>query len=281
MFTFKDLQDEVLRRATRDQGGTQFDTAIKNIINTSLFRIARTAKWRQLRRTDTFETIVEYTTGSGGGTFTNGSKNVTIVGATFLTDNIQVGRRITLQGDSREFTIKTITGETTLTIDIDYNGTTISGTGTYAILAQEEYNLPVQSSHRVFLWHEQYGRPFQLGFITDQSFFGHGIHNTTQTIPTHYRMWGEDMVIEQLKDTSVITVSSSSSSDTNISIIVFGTVGGFPDTETIVTNSSDGTTTVAGNKSFTKVERVVKASSTVGRISAGLRSLSLLIAVST
>ena len=33
MMTFKDLQDEVKRRATMNEGGTQFNTAIKNIIN--------------------------------------------------------------------------------------------------------------------------------------------------------------------------------------------------------------------------------------------------------
>ena len=33
MFLFKDIQDEIKRRATRDQGGTQFDTGIKNVAN--------------------------------------------------------------------------------------------------------------------------------------------------------------------------------------------------------------------------------------------------------
>ena len=119
-FTYSDLQNEVKRRATRDQSGTDFDTAIKNIINTSLFRVCREAKWRQLRRTTYFETVTTYTEGSGGGTFTNDSKDVEIVGATFLTDNIQPGRRISLQGDSNVFTIRTITSETELTLDKVY-----------------------------------------------------------------------------------------------------------------------------------------------------------------
>ena len=49
-FTFKDIQDEVAFRATLNQGGTQFTTAIKNAINTSLFRLSREAYWRPLRR---------------------------------------------------------------------------------------------------------------------------------------------------------------------------------------------------------------------------------------
>jgi len=177
MFTYKNMQDEVKRRATKEEGGTQFDTAIKNIINTSLFRLAREGLWRQLRRKTTFDTITTYTTGSGGGTFTNGSKSVTIVGATLLTDDIAVGRRITLQGSNIEYTIKTITGETTLTIDVNFDGTTISGTGTYSILPQEEYNVPIQASHRMFLWHEQYGYPFMMTYITDQNFYGPACRN--------------------------------------------------------------------------------------------------------
>jgi len=266
MFTYKDLQDEVKRRATKEEGGTLFDTATKNIINTSLFRVAREGLWRQLRRKTTFDTITTYTTGSGGGTFTNGSKSITVVGATFLTDDIAIGRRIQLQGDSTDFTIKTITGETTLTIDINYTGTTISGTGTYSILPQEEYNVPIQSSHRLFMWHEQYGYPFMMSYIPDQDFYRHGISNTTTSIPELYRMWGEDWVVEQVKEPTVITVSSSVSADTSIAVTVFGVVSGSPDFEVINTNASDGTTSASGSKSFSSVERITKGASTTGRI---------------
>jgi hypothetical protein len=267
-FTYKDLQDEVKRRATIDQAGTQFEVAVKNIINTSLFRVSREGLWRQLRRKTTFDTVGTYTTGSGGGTFTNGSKSITMVGATFITDNIRIGRRIKLQGDSTEFVIKTITGETTLTIDQNYGGTTISGTGTYSILGQEEYNLPVQSNHRLFLWHEGFGSPQMLRYMTDQDFYRFGISNTSEQTATHYRMWGINMVDEQPTAASVISISSSSTSDTNIPVTVFGTVSGFPDSETITSNASDGTTAVAGLKSFSSVERIVKSSSSVGRITA-------------
>jgi len=277
--TYKDLQDEVKRRATREQGGTQFDTATKNIINTSLFRLAREALWRPLRRKSTFTTVTSYTTGSGGGTFTNGSKDVTMVGATFLTDDIQPGRRISLQGDNTTFTIETITGETTLTTNIAYTGATISGTGTYTIYPQEDYNVPIQSSHRLFLWHEQYGYPYMLSYISDQNFYGRGIFNTMVSIPQAYRMWGEDWVIEQVKEPSVMTVVSSESADQNIEITVFGTVAGYPDFEVIITDSSDGTTPVAGSKSFSQVERVVKASSSTGRLTASANSGNTTVAV--
>lgn len=271
-FTFNDLQNEVKRRATLNQSGTSFDTAVKNTINTSLLRIARDGLWRALRRKTTFDTVGTYTTGSGGGTFTNGSKSVTMTGATFLTDGIKIGQRITLQGDSTVFTIKTITGETTLTIDQNYGGTTISGTGTYSILGQEEYNLPIQTSHKVFLWHEAYGSPWPLIYVPSHEYYETGVSNTTENIPTHYRMWGEDMIQNQVLEASVVSVSSSDSDDTSKDIVVFGIVSGVPDSETITTNASNGTTAVAGSKSFSSVERIVKSASTDGRITATANS---------
>jgi hypothetical protein len=260
--TFSDLQIEVKRRAQKDSGGSTFDNAIKNLINTSLFRVSREALWRPLRRKTTFDTVTTYSTGSGAGTFTNASKNVTVTGATFITDGIKIGRRISLSGDSNVFTIRTITGETTLTIDQNYGGTTTS-VGEYSILAQEEYNLPIQAGHKVFLWHEQWGYPFQLQYVPDQEFIGSGILNTTESVPVAYRMWGENMVIGQPLQASVVTIVSSSTSDTTGSVTIFGVVSGYPDYETINLN---GTTSAAGNKSFTSIERVIKSSSTIGRV---------------
>lgn len=98
--TFSDLQQEVKRRAQKDSGGSTFDNAIKNIINTSLFRVNRDGLWRSMRRKSSFDTVTTYSTGTGAGTFTNGSKNVTVTGASFITAGIKIGQRISLQGDS-------------------------------------------------------------------------------------------------------------------------------------------------------------------------------------
>lgn len=277
--TFSELQAEVLRRATKSQSGTNYDTAVKNAINFSLKRISREAKWRQLRRSSSFSTVTKYTTGSGAGTFTNGSKNITVTGATFITDGIQPGRIINLQGDSTVFKVETITGETTLTLDQNYTGTTINGTGTYSIAAKEEYNLPIQSSHRMFIWHEQYGYPYTLNFITDHDFLSSGLNRDTTAIPTHYRMWGYDMTLAQPIEPSVVTINSSSSSDTSINITVFGTVSGYPDYEIISTNASDGTTNSSGSKLFSSIERITKGASTVGRITATTNSQNVTISV--
>lgn len=277
--TFSDLQQEVLRRSVRDSGGSQFNNAVKTVINTSLFRVGRDGLWRSMRRRSTFDTVTTYSTGTGAGTFTNGSKNVTVTGATFITDGIKVGRRVSLQGDSNIFTIRSITGETTFTIDRNYSGTTITGTGAYSILAQEEYNLPIQAGHKMFMWHEEWGYPYQLSYIPDQQFYGSGVDNTEESIPVGYRMWGEDMIISQPREASVVTIASSSSSDTNISVTVFGIVSGYPDFEVISTNSTNGTTSSSGSKSFSSVERVVKSSSSVGRISCTTNSGGVTISV--
>lgn len=271
--TFKDLQDEVKRRGTRDQAGTNFDTAVKNVINTSLKRVAREATWRSLRRKSTITTVEEYDEGTGAAAITNGSTELTVTGATFITDGVKIGRRIKL-GNSY-YTIDTITGETTLTIDRAYAGTTLTA-GSYTILPQEEYNLPIQSSHRIFLWHEEYGYPYLMHYTPDMSFYATGTHVTDQDIPTHYRMWGEDMVIEQLKEASVISMTSSSASDTAVDVTVFGVVSGYPDQETITVN---GTNSVSTTKSFTSVERIVKDNSTTGRLTLTANSGNTTVAV--
>jgi len=278
-YTYKDLQDRVKENGTRSEGGTTFNDQVNAAVNSSLFRISRDANWRSLRRTSTFDTITEYTTGSGGGTFTNDSKNITVTGATFLTDDIQIERRISLQGSTRRYKIAQVTGETTIVLDQVFDGTTISGTGTYSILAQAEYNLPIQSSHRVFLWHEEYSVPYLMRFITNQDLLKSSAFLNDQTIPTHYTMWGENWVIEQLKQPSVITISSSSSSDTNIQTTVFGNVSGFPDFEVITTNASNGTTSVVGSKTFQSVERYVSAASSLGRITATANSAGDTVAI--
>lgn len=261
-FTFSDLKAEVKRRATRDQGGTQFDIGIMNTINTSLWRVAREAKWRSLRRSTAFDTVTRYTTGTGAVAATNGSKSITVTGATFLTNGIRIGRYVTFSGSQKYFKIATITGETTLTINENYDGTTTT-TGTYAILGQEEYVLPIQCSHQMFLWHKAYGYPCALTYSPSHQFYSSGATDTDENIPIAYRMWGQDSTLDRLRAASVVTVVSSSASDTSIPITVFGVVSGYPDYEVINTN---GTTPAAGSKSFTSVERVVKSQSTAGRV---------------
>lgn len=277
-FTFLDLQTEVKARALLQESGTGYDTTIKNTLNTSLFRLARECPWRVLRRSTSFDTEIGYTTGTGAVAVTLNSKNVTVTGATFLTNNIQIGRRVALGGSTKVFHIATVTGETTFTVDVAFDGTT-STTQTYKIYGREEYNLPLQAGRIGLLWHEDYGYPYIMNYITDKDFYGSGITPATESTPMIWRQWGANSVLEQPLQASVMRVYSSDSSDVSKNITIYGQVSGYPDFETITTNASNGTTAVSGSKSFTTVERVVKDSTTAGRITVDCNSANTTVSV--
>lgn len=272
---FADLIAEVKRMSIRDQGGTEFDSEIKAGINESLLRIARETSWKPLRRIDTFDTKLKYTTGTGAVTVTNGSKNVSVVGATLITNGIEIGRRVTLGGSSKLYTIKTITGETTFTVDINYDGTS-SSTASYIIQPKEEYNLPVQCSQIGALWHEAFNYPYVMQYIPNLEFLQSSTTLFYTDIPRYYREWTTDMVIQQPNSSSVVTIVSSSVLDTSQTITVFGTVSSYPDQETINLN---GTYSAAGSKSFSSIERIVKSASTTGRITCTTNSAAVTVAV--
>lgn len=275
MLLFSDLVSEVKRMAIRDQGGTEFDNEIKAGINESLLRIARETAWKPLRRNDTFDTKTTYSTGTGAVTVTNGSKSFSVVGATFLTDQVEVGRRISLGGSNKRYTLKTITSETAGTVDINYDGTS-SAAQSYSILPKEEYTLPAQATQIACLWHEAFNYPYVMKYIPNLEFLQSSTTFFYSAIPIYYREWNIDMVLRQPNTASVVTVSSSSNSDTSQTVTIFGLVSGYPDQETINLN---GTTNAVGSKSFSVIDRVVKNASTVGRITCTTNSANVTIAV--
>lgn len=277
-FTFSDLQQEVLRRATKDQGGGSFTTGIKNVINTSMWRVAREARWRSLRRQTSFNTVAAYTTGTGAATVTDNSASFSVTGATFLTDGIRIGRFIKFSGSATYYKIATITGQTTGTLDQVFDGTS-STTATYSISGQEEYVLPIQIGHSCFFWHRAYGYPVKMEYIPSLTFYESGASDIMTNTPVGYRMWGMDATLEQPKSASIVTIASSSSSDTSIAVTVFGTVSGYPDYEIITTNGSNGTTSVAGAKSFSYIERIAKNQNTIGRITLTANSANTTVSV--
>lgn len=265
MATFSWLQSEIKRGAIRDQSGSTFTGGIKNVINRSIHRISREANWKPLRRKTTFDTVTSVTADNGSAT--NGSTTITRGAGSWITDGAAPGKRFTIGDSNTVYTIDNVASAGTMTLTANFDGTTSAGDDlTWVIYAQGEYNAPIQAGYNLFLWHEQYGatNPYLMNYVTDQSFYGSGVNHLSESIPTHYKMWGEDMVIAQPLAASTITIVSSSASDTNKEITIFGTVSGYPDYEVITTDSSDGTTGVTGSKSFTTVERVVRADSTSG-----------------
>lgn len=289
-FTFKNMQDEVLRMALRNQAGGQYTTAIQNAINLSMWTIARENKWRTLRRKASFNTVTTYFNGIAGGVTINamnalnyanstsswptgagpaacafGSNVFSVTGATFISDGIQVGRWIKFDGSVYYFKITSITSETSGTLNQVYDGPT-STTLSYAIMPQEDYTLPIQIGHSCFLWHRKYGMPKVMDYVPAFDFYKAGVLDILTNIPVTYRMWGVDAAIQQPIAASTMTIASSVSTDTNIAVTVFGTVNGYPDYEIITTNASNGTTAVSGSKSFTFIERIVKNQATTGLI---------------
>ena len=289
-FSFQDLQSEVARRATLNQSGNEFTVAIQNAINLSMWRIARSAKWRTLRRMVSFNTVTTYfngstsaltinamnainyanstvawPTGKGPASCATGSNVFSVTGATFISDGIKKGRWIKFDGSVYYFKIASITSETTGTLNQVYDGPTSTGLG-YAIMPQEEYTLPIQIGHSAFFWHRKYGMPKVMEYVPAFDFYKAGVLDILTNIPVAYRMWGMDAAIQQPISPSVMKIASSVSADTNIAVTVFGNVNGYPDYEIITTNASNGTTAVSGSKSFSFVERIVKNQSTTGLI---------------
>ena len=277
-FTFADIKQEITRRSIRNQGGTNFTAGIANMANTSMWTIARSAKWRSLRRQTAFNTVTTYSKGTGAAALTKGSNVFSVTGATFLTDDIRVGRYIKFDGSVIYFKIATITSETAGTLDQVWDGSNTTTAG-YAISPQEEYVLPIQIGHSAFLWHRKYGMPKIMKYIPAYDFYAAGVLDILTNIPVAYRMWGMDSNLEQVKAPSVLQISSSSSTDKSISLTVFGTVSGYPDYEVISTNGTDGTTAVNGSKSFSSVERIVKNQTTTGRITVTANSANVTVSV--
>lgn len=289
-FSFSDMQAETLRMALRNQGGGQYTIAIQNALNMSMWTIARENKWRSLRRKASFNTVstyfngvgptltinamsalsfanstVAWPTGQGPASCATGSNVFSVTGATFISDGIQVGRWIKFDGSVYYFKIASITSETSGTLNQVYDGPTSTGLG-YAIMPQEEYTLPIQIGHSCFLWHRKYGMPKVMDYIPAFDFYRAGVLDILTNIPVTYRMWGVDAAIQQPINPSVMTISSSVVTDTNIAVTVFGNVNGFPDYEIINTNGSVGTTPVNGLKKFSSIERIVKNQATLGLI---------------
>jgi hypothetical protein len=261
---FKYIQDEIKRRALKNQAGTEFDEEIKNVANASLKRVGREAKWRQLRRKTYFDTVTSYTSGTGYMAVTQSSSTFTLstTAGSFWTDKIEVGRKINFGTSSWNYTIRTLSTATSGTIDVLYRGTTSTAT-TYEIYPQEEYNLPVQVDHRCILWHEDYGYPFRMHYIPDQTFFDAGVNLTEKNTPTHYRMWGENSAMAQPTTATPLTITLSSTTDAAVEVTIAGKVAGYPRYEKVVV--STGTTSNTAYE-FESVEMTSKDSNTAGTI---------------
>jgi len=275
--SFQDLQEEVKRRATRNQSGTAYDNAVKSLINFSLLRIANEAPWRALRRNASFFTVSHVDTGTVS--VAVGSKNLTFVGIDLIASGVTIGRRMRFDdgGNSATlFTIAAVTSATTATLNLAYDGNASIVDGTYKIYGQENYNLPIQCSRSAVLYHEAYNYPYVMGYVTDREFLESGMSFNTEDKPVLYRMWGEDCVMSQPQTPSVVGLLSDNVGDTTVQVTVFGNVGGYPNQETITVN---GLTPVFGTKVFQNIDRIAKDSASLGLITITANSGNTTVAV--
>jgi hypothetical protein len=278
MMNLSDIRQEVERRANIENSQTAMDTPVERIINTSILRISKEVTFRTQKRSADIQLKTTYSTGSGACEATNGSTAVTITGATLLSDGVEVGRRIKIEGSGRYYKIAQITGETTLVLDQEFNGTT-SSTLTYAILPQSVYRLPYGCDGRFFLFHTIDGWKQPLRYLSSEEFeMSKTIDNSTGT-PDRYTLVSKDMSMSKLKSPSVVTVASSSASDTGRIITVRGIVAGYPDYEEITLNGSDATVSVSGSKSFSEIFSIAKNTSSSGRITLTANSGNTTVAV--
>ena len=249
---YLELQDQVLFRAGRDATPAQFRPKIKTMLNVASRNIRTEALWPDLKETERITTEADYTTGTIA--VTNNSDTVTGTSTLWVTNNIRIDRRIVLPNND-VLVIKSVDSETGITLVEKYGGATAS-TQTYTIVGREEYRTPLDFGWPAFLWHEAFGRPFVMNFARSDDFYRGQLSLGDSGTPRLWRMWGKTGVDRQPTSGSIMTISSSDSDDKSIAVRIEGIVSDVPDAETVTTNASDGTTTVDGAKSFTKVDRI-------------------------
>lgn len=87
--------------------------------------------------------------------------------------------------------------------------------------------------------------------------------------PEQFSKLGTARIEGQPSSASVVTIVSSSASDTTQKVRVNGTVSGVDDTELLTLN---GTSSVAGSKSFTALHSITRDNTTTGRVTATTNS---------
>lgn len=130
------------------------------------------------------------------------------------------------------------------------------------VASQEAYLLPR-------LVGEVYGlkssaSPYSMSVIREDDFDKYVPNPTSEGNPQFARLFEMVGVDEQPSSASIVTVVSSSTSDTTQKVLVKGLVGSYLDTEEL---SLNGTTAVNGAKSFSAIYAVTKSAETVGRVS--------------
>jgi len=108
--------------------------------------------------------------------------------------------------------------------------------------------------------------PIKLIYLPDELFYKFVPYPTATGNPFYYRLWEEEGVSTRLSEADTIDVVSSSAVDgSSFTVSVSGYVAGYRDSEVL---TLDGTTTVAGTKTFQadRPLRISKSGKTTGAI---------------
>ena len=111
----------------------------------------------------------------------------------------------------------------------------------------------------------QTASPVKLKYIPDELFYMYVPNPTATGNPRYYRLWEEFGVSTQLSSNDTISVVSSSTSDTStFKVTIRGLDANSLDVTEVLT--LNGTTTVTGSTTFSKILQVSKSGKTTGTI---------------
>lgn len=142
------------------------------------------------------------------------------------------------------------------------------------MLWPRQESLTTVANQQAYSLHQEYLRPYTFRNATRRVWLTEvptrnleldGIDFDVDTDTDHFALWGRSQVTAQPSSASVITIVSSSISDTTAAkaITVYGDTASGMQSETLTPN---GTTAVAGTVSFTQIISVTKGAAWVGTL---------------
>jgi len=124
--------------------------------------------------------------------------------------------------------------------------------------------MPIDFDSPLRVWHEEYTSEHIIHILIEQDFRRFDRNPDITQNPESCMFAPSRGVITQPSSASTITISSSATTaDNTQNITIFGLVSNLPDSETIALNNDS---TVTGNKSFSRIDKITKDASTTGRV---------------
>jgi len=226
---------------------------LKHYINRAIEDIFREFPY-MLYKEDYLQTVADYATGTV--TATNGAASVAGSGTVFT--SAMVGRKIRIDDNSRYYKIGAYVAGSQVTLDEDYEESTVSGVDFR--IYQDEYDLPSDFKAMISLAHAG----IQLVQMDEWTFSNKApsVETTTPDEPLLYRVIGTKADVYTPSTACTLKVVSTYASDTQ-TVTVYGTVGGYDDSEAIVLT---GTVSVASTKTFSEVFYAKISDTVTGRV---------------